>query len=108
MVSRCHGVIFSVGNTCGGMSKCSVTMVEIDGRKSEFIVDTGSQVSLIPINMVIRLKLKLRNRDDSIVLRTANGSELDTLGSVNVTVKLWNKVCEQVKMIVTNQEKCVL
>ena len=63
--------------TC--MSKCPVVVCRIEGRSRKFIVDTGSQVSIIPISLVRKWDLKLIEDKQLSNLRTANGSKLITM-----------------------------
>ena len=66
------------------MSKCPVVLCSIEGRSSNFIVDTGSQVSIIPISLVRKCGLKLIEDKRLSNLRTANGSKLIMMGVVQV------------------------
>ena len=63
--------------TC--MSKCPVVVCRIEGISRKFIVDTGSQVSIIPISLVRKWDLKLIEDKQLSNLRTANGSKLITM-----------------------------
>ena len=91
------------------MSKCPVVLCSIEGRSSNFIVDTGSQVSIIPISLVRKWGLKLIEDKRLSNLRTANGSKLITMGVVQVDAFMWNKKCKDVIFVVTQIDSlCII
>ena len=91
------------------MSKCPVVLCSIEGRISNFIVDTGSQVSIIPISLVRKWGLKLIEDKRLSNLRTANGSKLITMGVVQVDAFMWNKKCKDVIFVVTQTDSlCII
>ena len=91
------------------MSKCPVVVCRIEGRSRKFIVDTSSQVSIIPISLVRKWDLKLIENKQLSNLRTSNGSILITMGVVKVDAYMWNKKCKDVIFVVTQIESiCIL
>ena len=91
------------------MSKCPVVLCSIEGRSSNFIVDTGSQVSIIPISLVRKWGLKLIEDKRLSNLGTANGSKLITMGVVQVDAFMWNKKCKDVIFVVTQIDSlCII
>ena len=91
------------------MSKCPVVLCSIEGRSSNFIVDTGSQVSIIPISLVRKWGLKLIEDKRLSNLRTANGSKLITMGVVQVDAFMWNKKFKDVIFVVTHIDSlCII
>ena len=73
----------------------------IEGKSRKFIVDTGSQVSIIPISLVSKWDLKLIKDKRLSNLRTENGSKLITMGVVQVYVFMWNRKVKDVIFVVT-------
>ena len=81
----------------------------IEGRSRKFIVDTGSQVSIIPISLVSNWDIKLIEDKQLSNLRTANGSKLITMGVVQVDAFMWNRKCKDVIFVVTQIESlCII
>ena len=79
----------------------------IEGRIQKFIVDTGSQVSIIPISLVRKWNLNLIEDKRLSNLRTANGSKLITM--VQVDTFMWNNKCKDVIFVVTQIESlCII
>src|SRR5688572_13938525 len=61
---------------------------EINGRSQLCLIDTGSEVSLVPSSTVDGLELRSCNR----FLMAANGSDINVLGEVRVPIKITKRV----------------
>ena len=78
-----------------------VAQVEVNGRKMEMLIDTGSPVSIIN-SREADLVPGLRIRKTKMKLRSFTGQELKVLGEATVTVKHAGQG-EQVRVIVCDQ-----
>ena len=60
-------------------------------RVVQFLVDTGSQVSIIPYRIVKELGLEVIEFPQ-LRLKAANGMGVNNYGNVMVDIELWGKV----------------
>ena len=81
-----------------------VAQVEVNGRKMEMLIDTGSPVSIIN-SREAELVPGLSIRKTKMKLRSFTGQELKVLGEATVTVKHAGQG-EQVRVIVCDQQGC--
>ena len=72
---------------------------EINGRQQLCLIDTGSEVSLVPSSTVDGLELRSCNR----FLMAANGSEIRVLGEVRVPIKIFKDFYIQTSFLVSDQ-----
>src|SRR5678816_4184140 len=72
---------------------------EINGRPQLCLIDTGSEVSLVPSSTVDGLDLRSCNR----FLMAANGSDIRVLGEVRVPIKIFNGFYIQTSFLVSDQ-----
>src|SRR5688572_2847956 len=72
---------------------------EINGRPQLCLIDTGSEVSLVPSSTVDGLELRSCNR----VLMAANGSDINVLGEVRVPIKIANGFYIHTSFLVSDQ-----
>src|SRR5688572_22186792 len=72
---------------------------EINGRPQLCLIDTGSEVSLVPSSTVDGLDLRSCNR----FLMAANGSDINVLGEVRVPIKISKGFYIQTSFLVSDQ-----
>src|SRR5688572_30227604 len=72
---------------------------EINGRSQLCLIDTGSEVSLVPSSTVDGLELRSCNR----FLMAANGSDINVLGEVRVPIKITNGFYIHTSFLVSDQ-----
>ena len=75
---RASGVKRSRVRTSTGESSGSATYLKarVDGREQDCLLDTGSEVSLLPASLVPRSEI----RPTDYTLRAANGTRIEVLG----------------------------
>ena len=79
---------------------CPRTQIKICGREVECLIDTGSQVSLLPNKIVQSLGLEIL-KSPSLRLRAANGLEVNNIGSIWGEIKIWGQSYRDVGFVVT-------
>ena len=72
---------------------------EINGRPQLCLIDTGSEVSLVPSSTVTGLEIQSCNR----FLMAANGSDIRVLGEVRVPIKIWKDFYIHTSFLVSDQ-----
>ena len=81
------------------MSTCPKTKV------NNFIIDTGSQISIMPEIARKQLGLKLVDNRNSIRLRAANGIDVLYVGIVRIYIVVWGRTLGNLCMLTTNYVK---
>ena len=72
-------------------------------RVVQFLVDTGSQVSIIPYRIVKESGLEVIE-STQLRLKAANGMGVHNYGNVMVDIELWGKVLKGVGLVVTKTD----
>ena len=93
----------------GGCPRAGVKIsVETRVRVVQFLVDTGSQVSIISYRIVKELGLEVIE-SPQLRLKAANGMGVHNYGNVMVDIELWGKVLKGVGLVVTKTDGvCIL
>lgn len=84
-------------STCGKSKRRSVYIKGlIDEKELKFLVDTGSEVNMLPVSMAEGLRI------DPVpqMLRAANGSEITVVGQVTTSIRFARKLRRNVDLIV--------
>lgn len=82
--------VVNIGHVSGstpGKGKAAYLCVTIDGENFDCLLDTGSEMSIIPYRLVQGVDLQSSDK----VLRAANGSALRVLGSVELQMTIGNQ-----------------
>jgi len=70
-----------------------------NGRSAMCLIDTGSEVSILPASYVGNLELQTSSR----TLRAANGTEIRVLGEVTLSLKFWRGFEVTNKFLISDQ-----
>ena len=84
------------------MGTCQKTMFNIGHTNFNFIIDTGSQVSIMPEIARKELALKLSDRRNSIRLRAANGIDVPYVGMVRMDIVVFGNKLGNLYMLTMN------
>jgi len=71
----------------------------VNYRSGNCLIDTGSEVSILPLSYVSNLELKASSR----TLRAANGTEIRVLGELMTPLKFWRGFAVTSKFLVSDQ-----
>ena len=100
---------FSTGEQLALWSGASqlIQVLDFGERKVDFIIDTGSEVSIMPLKLVKEINKEINLKTCDMVVKGVTGHELEILGESTFTIKHDDNLIP-IRFIITRSSPCIL